>query len=144
MIKNIRLRIVPWVMLLFMAIFAGQSIVVDTVQAAQQCNTNASFLGLRPWWKGIQLDTYCAPKVKDTGFDKTVAIIASNIGYDIIMLVGYVCVIFIIVGGFKYLTSGGSADANVQARKTITNAVIGLVIAIMSGAIVQLVASNIN
>ena len=51
-------------------------------------------------------------------------------------LVAYVSVAYIIVGGFKFMTSAGSADGSVKARKTIINAIIGLVISLVAiGAI---------
>jgi hypothetical protein len=37
-----------------------------------------------------------------------------------------VCVILIIIGGVKWITSGGNKEAIASARNTVTNAVIGL------------------
>lgn len=71
----------------------------------------------------------------------------SKIGLNVIeimlQLVGYLSVGFIITGGFKYLTSTGSPDDIVKARKTILNAVIGLIISIFSVGIVNIVAGAV-
>jgi hypothetical protein len=57
---------------------------------------------------------------------------------------GYVATIFIIVGGFKFLTGTGSPDTVAKARTTILNAVIGLIISIFSVAIVNAVAGVVK
>jgi hypothetical protein len=74
---------------------------------------------------------------------KWVSIIAMNIVTMILYVVGYVSLGFIIYGGFKYMTSGDNSSGTLAARKTITNAVIGLVLSIMSVAIVSFVAGRI-
>ncbi len=66
--------------------------------------------------------------------------IALNLVTILLTIVGYVSLGFIIYGGFKYMTSGDNSSGTVAARKTITNAVIGLILSIMSVAIVKLVA----
>jgi hypothetical protein len=45
----------------------------------------------------------------------------------------------IIVGGLRYVTSGGDASSTKAARDTILYAVVGLVIAVMAFAIVNFV-----
>jgi hypothetical protein len=57
-------------------------------------------------------------------------------------VVGIVAVIMIVVGGFKYITSGGN-DSNVSgAKNTILYAVIGLVIVALAQVIVKYVLSK--
>ena len=70
-----------------------------------------------------------------------VTIIALNIVQMILYAVGYISLGFIIYGGFKFMISGDSSSGTAAARKTIQNAVIGLIISIMSVAIVKLVTS---
>lgn len=48
-------------------------------------------------------------------------------------------VVFIIVGGYQYVTSAGSEDAAKKGRRTLVYAVIGLVIIILAYVIVQTV-----
>lgn len=54
-------------------------------------------------------------------------------------LVGGIAVIFIIIGGFRLAFSQGNAEAVTAARKTITWAIIGLVVALMAFAIIGIV-----
>lgn len=59
-------------------------------------------------------------------------------------VVAYVTIFFIIVGGFRYMTSAGSPEGMQKAKKSITNAVIGLVIAILSASIVNAIGGLIK
>lgn len=54
---------------------------------------------------------------------------------------GIVAVIFIIIGGYRYMTSAGSEEGAKKGRATLTNALIGLVIVIMAYAIVLAITS---
>jgi Type IV secretion system pilin len=60
------------------------------------------------------------------------------------MLVGAIAVIMIIVGGFRYVTSGGSDSATGAAKKTILYAIVGLVIVALAQIIVHFVLNNIT
>ena len=70
--------------------------------------------------------------------------IVLNIIDMMLYVVGYVSLAFIIWGGFKYIISGDNSGGTVSARKTILNAVIGLVLSIMSIGIVNVVAGAIK
>lgn len=61
----------------------------------------------------------------------------------LLTVVGIISVIMIIIGGFRYTTSGGDAGQTKSARDTIIYAVAGLVIAIMAFAIVNFVLQKI-
>lgn len=52
---------------------------------------------------------------------------------------GAIALIFLIIGGFQYIAARGNEEAMEKAKKTITGAVIGVVIIIMSYAIVTIV-----
>lgn len=57
-------------------------------------------------------------------------------------IVGVISVIMIVVGGFKYITSGGK-DSNVSgAKNTIMYALIGLVVVALAQVIVRFVLTN--
>lgn len=70
---------------------------------------------------------------------------AIQVGVNIFsVMVGVASVIMIIYGGFKYVTSGGDANSITVAKRTITYAIIGLVIALLSQVIMKLVASKVS
>jgi len=53
-----------------------------------------------------------------------------------------VCVVMLIVAGFTYMTSGGNEDKTQKATKTLTNAIIGLVICFIAVMLVNFVLKN--
>jgi hypothetical protein len=53
-------------------------------------------------------------------------------------------VLFIIIGGYKYIFSGVSEKSAESGKKTLINAIIGLVIIILSYAIVTVLANTIS
>ena len=60
------------------------------------------------------------------------------------VIVGIVSVIMIIVGGFRYVTSGGN-DSNVaSAKNTILYAIIGLIIVALAQIIVKFVLNKVT
>lgn len=103
-------------------------------------------LAIPAWYKGLQ-QTDCSVKAPDDTKDgvKNFAIrIGLNIIQALMVIVAYVAVFFIIKGGFEYITSAGSSEGMASARKTITNAVIGMIIAILAASIVNAVAGIIK
>lgn len=61
----------------------------------------------------------------------------------LLIIVGVAAVIVIIIGGLKYVVSGGDPAGITAAKNTILYAVVGLVVAIMAGAIVNFVLSKL-
>ncbi len=66
-----------------------------------------------------------------------------NIINTLSLLVGAICVIVIIIGGFKFVTSGGDSNATTSARSTVLYALVGLVIVAFAQVIVQFVLQRI-
>lgn len=54
---------------------------------------------------------------------------------------GIVLFILLIIGGFKYITSGGDPKAVEGARKTLTSAIAGLIIILISYLILLLITN---
>ena len=68
----------------------------------------------------------------------------TKISNTILYLVGIVSVIMLIWGGVRYILSGGDNKKVTDAKNTILYAIIGLVIAILSFAIVNFVLNTIG
>lgn len=60
-----------------------------------------------------------------------VSLIGFFIG-TILSVAALIAVAFIIIGGFRYITAGGDEEGAESGKKTLTNAIIGLVIVILS------------
>lgn len=59
-------------------------------------------------------------------------------------IIGIVAVIMIMVGGFRYVTSGGSDTSVTSAKNTILYAIIGLVIVALSQVLVHFTIKNLS
>lgn len=59
----------------------------------------------------------------------------------ILYIVGIIAVVMLIIGGIKYVISGGDSKKVTDAKNTVLYAIIGLVIAFLAFAIVNFVVS---
>jgi hypothetical protein len=87
-------------------------------------------------------DTTCAA-VTGTASDSVNTIIKTVINI-FSLVVGVVSVIMIIIGGLKYITSGGDSGNVSGAKNTILYAIIGLVIVALAQVIVQFVLGKVS
>jgi hypothetical protein len=135
----------------FMLLLTMAASSVHFAQPAYACTD--SLLGIPAWYRGIQDKSTCTIKMPETkdkngvmkpDIQRIIMTIALNVIQAGLALVAYVTVFFIIKGGFGYMTSAGSSDGMSSAKKTITNAVIGLVIAVFAASIVNAVAGIIK
>ncbi len=70
--------------------------------------------------------------------------IFQTIANTLIFLVGAIAVLFLIVGGLRYAVSNGDPKNVEAAKNTITYAIVGIVVAILSFAAVQFVIQALN
>lgn len=62
-----------------------------------------------------------------------------NITNVLILAVGVISIIMIIIGGFRYVLSGGDSKNTTAAKDTILYAIIGLVVALLAYTIANFV-----
>jgi hypothetical protein len=76
-----------------------------------------------------------------SGLNSTISVnsIISTVTNVLIFFVGAISVIVLIIGGLRYITSGGNASSVQGAKNTILYAIVGLVVSIAAYAIVQFV-----
>ncbi len=60
----------------------------------------------------------------------------------LLFVIGAISVIMLIIGGIRYVVSGGDSGAVTSAKNTILYAVIGIVVAILAYALVNFVISS--
>lgn len=70
--------------------------------------------------------------------------IINNISVIVLAFVGVLAVLYLIYGGVLYLTAGGEAEKASKGRTAITNAIIGIIIIILSFVIYQFVTTNVK
>ena len=96
----------------------------------------ASALTLQEGAQAAQCDGCPSNLFGDTGVFRQV----TNI---ILYIVGIIAVIMLIIGGIKYVVSGGDSKKVTDAKNTVLYAIIGLVICFLAFAIVNFVISSL-
>ena len=121
---------------------------VSAVATSENCTKNSNrILGFPTWYKYLNPTFDDAIKecrldfdLKNPGdFGKVVLAIT-----EILLRVGGIAAVgFVLYGGFSFIVSQGDPQKSVAARRTILNALIGIVIAGIAVFIVQIVATNL-
>ncbi len=89
---------------------------------------------------GINTATTSEMKGKSIDGDKGLIKTVVNV---LLWAVGILSVIMIIFSGFRYITSAGDASKTKSAQSTLTYSVVGLIVAIMAYAIVNMVTNRL-
>ena len=106
------------------------------------------FLGLPKWYKYLKSQQYqdgltgapnCSPVL--SGFNDVWKIVAAVIEL-LTRLATLIAIGFVVYGGVTYVISQGNPDKTKQALKTVINALVGLVITIISTAVVSYIAGR--
>jgi hypothetical protein len=61
-----------------------------------------------------------------------------------LVLAGLIAVFFLVVGGFRYIAAGGNEEAAEKGKSTVINAIIGIVIIVLSYVIVNVVSNLVT
>lgn len=143
MINHMRIK-----SLLLLIVFFGVFLLATqpvSAQSPQFCAEEAgSFLDFPTWYK------YLDPEFVDGECKLNVAIpeslpkILLAVFEILLRVAGILAVVFVVVGGFQYLITTGEPDKAKGARTTIINALVGLVIAMLATAVVNLIGNNIT
>ena len=117
----------------------------------------ASLVKLTPWYEGLvdsdnkimTVTEFRGSKgYSDSDEDKNKALtlyvtqVVLNVIASALTVIGYITLVFVLYGGFQFITGAGAPEKMVNARKTIMNASIGTVIVLSSSAIIQLLSDN--
>jgi hypothetical protein len=62
----------------------------------------------------------------------------------LLFIIGAISVIMLIIGGIRYVVSGGDSSAVTSAKNTILYAVVGIVVAILAYALVNFVVTSFS
>jgi hypothetical protein len=112
----------------------------QSVSAGAACEGRV--LGIPPWYRGLTSDdgkcSITSPSNSD-GIEGFIWKIVLNVIEMAIIIIAYIAVFFILYGGFLFMTGGGNPSQIEKARKSITQAVIGLAIAMASVGIINFI-----
>lgn len=79
-----------------------------------------------------------APVPLNTAPQDLPTVIIGIINY-ILGMVGIIALAFFIYGGFRYITAGGNEDTLAEAKRTLSSALIGIIIIGVAAAVVNFV-----
>jgi hypothetical protein len=125
-------------LLLVPALALGLTFATGTLSApvanAADCSTDAS--------GGLSGGAGCAQ-----GKDQSTDLFGQNgifktITNVLLFIIGAISVIMLIIGGIRYVVSGGDSGAVTSAKNTILYAVVGIVVAILAYAVVNFVITS--
>jgi len=107
------------------------------------------FLGLRPWYYGLCEGGEGTSIKEPTNQDEMkpfVWTVILNVLMDLLVIVGYASMVFIIYGGYQFMMSQGDPGKTAAGKKTLTSAIIGMVISLSASVLVNtaMVILNIN
>lgn len=127
-------------------VFTFASPVMAAITPAQSAHADAAcegrVLGIPPWYRGLtgpSPDCNIVSPDDAGGLSAFIWKIVLNVIEMAIVATAYVATFFILYGGFLYMTGGALPAQLEKARKTILNAVIGLVICLAAIALTNLV-----
>lgn len=83
------------------------------------------------------------PQTCDTSSANTINTLIARAISILSFIVGVAAVIMIIVGGFRYVTSGGDSSSVNSAKDTILYAIIGLAVALLAQVFVKFVLNRL-
>ena len=124
--------------LLMSALFVLSAVSVPVlVPASVHADTRAAICkGSGGTWSG-------SPCTNSNASTTSIPTIIKNVVNILLFIVGAASVIMIVIGGLRYVTSGGDSGSVNGAKNTILYAVVGLVVAFMAYALVNFVLTQL-
>ena len=102
---------------------------------------NVSPINLPTWYQYLSCDSNNTPQFN--GLNDVWLIVLAI--FEMIVYIGSIAaVIYMIVGGIQYITSQGAPDKTAQARRTITFAIVGLVVTIIARTVVRFIGNQLG
>ena len=132
----------------FFSIFVAAPVLSLTTPQVSQVSADCveSFLGVPTWYRGLT-DGDCAIRTPDGGGESLevfIWTIVLNVIEMALVATVYVAIFFILYGGFQFMVGGTNPSLIEKGRKSILNAVIGLVIAMGSIAVTRTIFSIVT
>ncbi len=119
----------------------AQPVYADSSSSGVAGYMAGTFLGFKPWYDGVadESGNINAPNVDEsgTGLASFVWHIVLNIVFDLTLAIGYIALAMVVYGGYMYIMSQGDPGKAAKGKKTLSSAVIGVVIAMGASVIVN-------
>ena len=76
--------------------------------------------------------------------EKTLPDLIVSVIQLMLLFAGIIAVLFIIIGGYYYITAQGNEEQSEKGRKTLVNAIIGIILIILSYTIITVLQNTIS
>jgi len=127
----------PLVSLTALLVLGGSAPVAALpVSSVASASTNAACAGLQT----LDSSQSCSQQSGDSFLGG----LGSKVVNLLSMIVGIIAVIMVIIGGLKYITSGGEASAAASAKTTLIYALVGLLIVAIAQFLVHFVLNHFS
>ncbi len=117
-------------------------------QQVSACDDRGTFLSFPRWYEYLEVDSECNVSAirydggsGEINLGATVGAILLAVTEILLRVSGIVAVGFIVYGGVQFTMSQGAPDRLQASKQIIMNGIIGLVIAVLAVAIVNLVSN---
>lgn len=152
------------VLVISVVLGVGGTATVSALNSGESCDAgDNSLLGVPPWYKylpaegitqivpvaggGYEEKVICQPTIKAQADEKlpinNILLIVAAFIEILIRVAGLAAFVYLIYGGFMYLTSNGNSENVSKAGSTLLNAAIGLGIAISATAFINFFAGRL-
>jgi hypothetical protein len=143
-IKSLSLTTILFISTLFTYGTVAPLLLTSSAAAAGvSCSNSVTFLGLPAWYEYLDVqpnDKNTGCNIKAHGSGNIIVLVLLALIDICLKLSALIAVIFVVYGGFRFTTAQGSPEGVAAGKKTLLNAVIGLVIAVLASQIVKFVA----
>lgn len=68
----------------------------------------------------------------------------ANVIRLMLLFAGAIAVVFVIIGGYQYLTSGGNEETAEKGKKTLINAIIGVIVVVLAYVIINVIVNLVS
>jgi len=98
----------------------------------------------------MMIDGVCQPKPLVGGGNNSLTGATTLMGLITVILkyllyfAGAVAVVFVVVGGYQYITSGGNEESAEKGKKTLINASLGVVAVVLAYAIITVITNLVT
>ena len=62
----------------------------------------------------------------------------------LLFFAGAIAVVFVIIGGYQYLVSAGNEETAEKGKKTLINAIIGIIVVVLAYAIINVIVNLVG
>jgi len=126
---------------------AGGAMMTLATPQIVSADCNSGFLGFPAWYRGLTKDPDCSIKspseVRPGGLTSFIWTIGLNLVEIILVAVAYLSGFYFLYGGFLFIVSQGKPDGAAKARMTMLQALVGLIIGLVSMTIVNFIVDGI-